>query len=154
MKTKTLFFITLLFHPIWDLCAQTDSNLYNIPSLDIIENNLEETLYDENISADDLLEELEALGTSKPNLNKLDYEVAVRVLELSDYQYYQLQLYLENYGALASIYELDGMDGFGQKERERLQLLAEVAPVPKNSSFFKDFFKKGKSKLLVRYQQV
>ena len=154
MKTKTLFFITLLFHPIWDLCAQTDSNLYNIPSLDIIENNLEETLDDENISADDLLEELEALGTSKPNLNKLDYEVAVRVLELSDYQYYQLQLYLENYGALASIYELDGMDGFGQKERERLQLLAEVAPVPKNSSFFKDFFKKGKSKLLVRYQQV
>ena len=154
MKTKTLFFITLLFHPIWDLCAQTDNNMYNIPSIDIIENNLEETLDDENISADDLLEELEALGTSKPNLNKLDYEVAVRVLELSDYQYYQLQLYLENYGALASIYELDGMDGFGQKERERLQLLAEVAPVPKNSSFFKDFFKKGKSKLLVRYQQV
>lgn len=128
--------------------------MYNIPSMDIIENNLEETLDDENISADDLLEELEALGTSKPNLNKLDYEVAVRVLELSDYQYYQLQLYLENYGALASIYELDGMDGFGQKERERLEQLVVVAPAPEGSSFFKDFFKKGKSKLLVRYQQI
>lgn len=154
MKTKTLFFITLLFHPIWDLCAQTDSNMYNIPSMDIIENNLEETLDDENISADDLLEELEALGTSKPNLNKLDYEVAIRVLKLSDYQYYQLQLYLENYGTLSSIYELDGMDGFGQKERERLERLVVVAPAPEGSSFFKDFFKKGKSKLLVRYQQI
>lgn len=154
MKTKTLFFITLLFHPIWDLCAQTDSNMYNIPSMDIIENNLEETLDDENISADDLLEELEALGTSKPNLNKLDYEVAIRVLKLSDYQYYQLQLYMENYGEIASIYELDGMDGFGQKERERLERLVVVAPAPESSSFFKDFFKKGKSKLLVRYQQI
>ncbi len=154
MKTKTLFFITLLFHPIWDLCAQTDSNMYNIPSMDIIENNLEETLDDENISADDLLEELEALGTSKPNLNKLDYEVAIRLLKLSDYQYYQLQLYLENYGTLSSIYELDGMDGFGQKERERLEQLVVVAPAPEGSSFFKDFFKKGKSKLLVRYQQI
>ncbi len=154
MKTKTLFFITLLFHPIWDLCAQTDSNMYNIPSMDIIENTLEETLDDENISADDLLEELEALGTSKPNLNKLDYEVAIRLLKLSDYQYYQLQLYLENYGTLSSIYELDGMDGFGQKERERLEQLVVVAPAPESSSFFKDFFKKGKSKLLVRYQQI
>lgn len=154
MKTKTLFFITLLFHPIWDLCAQTDSNMYNIPSIDIIENHLEETLDDETISTDKLLEELEELGTSKPNLNKLDYEVAIRVLKLSDYQYYQLQLYLENYGALASIYELDGMDGFGQKERERLGQLAVVAPAPKSSSFFKDFFKKGKSKLLVRYKQI
>lgn len=154
MKTKTLFFITLLFHPIWDLCAQTDSNMYNIPSMDIIENNLEETLDDENISADDLLEELEALGTSKPNLNKLDYEVAIRVLKLSDYQYYQLQLYMENYGEIASIYELDGMEGFGQKERERLEQLVDVAPAPEGSSFFKDFFKKGKSKLLVRYQQI
>jgi len=154
MKTKTLFSITLIFLPIWNLWSQTDSNLYNIRTLDIIENNLEDNLDDENFAPDELLEELEELSGQRPNLNCLGYETAVRLLKLSDYQYYQLQLYLENYGALASIYELDGIDGFGKEERERLQLLAEVAPVPKSSSFFKDFFKKGKSKLLVRYGQI
>jgi len=154
MKTKTIIFITILLLQISKILSQTDSNLYNISNIDIIENNLEDDFDYENFASDELLEELEELSNRRPNLNCLDYETAVRLLKLSDYQYYQLQLYLENYGALASIYELDGMDGFGKEERERLQLLAEVAPAPKNSSFFKDFFKKSKSKLLVRYQQV
>lgn len=154
MKTKTIIFITILLLQVSKILSQTDSNLYNIRTLDIIENNLEDNLDDENFAPDELLEELEELSGQRPNLNCLGYETAVRLLKLSDYQYYQLQLYLENYGALASIYELDGIDGFGKEERERLQLLAEVAPVPKSSSFFKDFFKKGKSKLLVRYGQI
>lgn len=154
MRIKLFFFISLMAFQIWDLSSQTDSSSYGIPSMDILENRLEDALDGEEISADDLLEELEELGTNKPNLNKLSYETAVQILHLSDYQYYQLQLYLENYGEMASIYELDGLEGFGQEERERLEPLVSVARAPEEQAFFKDFFKKGKSKLLVRYGQI
>ncbi len=154
MKTKTIVLIITIILELSSVLAQTDSISYEIPSMDIIENSLEEALDGDELSAEDLLEELEELGTNKPNLNNLSYETAVRALKLSDYQYYQLQLYLENYGELASIYELDGIEGFGQEERERLEPLATVTPAPEKQAFFKDFFKKGKTKMLVRYGQI
>lgn len=154
MKTKTIVLITILSLQTSSILAQTDSSSYEIPSMDIIENRLEDALDDEDISAEDLLEELEELGKDKPNLNELSYETAVRILRLSDYQYYQLQLYLENYCEMASIYELDGIEGFGREERERLEPLVTVDPAPGKQAFFKDFFKKGKSKLLIRYGQI
>lgn len=154
MKTKTIFFIAILLLQISKILSQTDSNLYKISNLDIIENSLEDNMDDENFASDELLEELEELNGQQPNLNCLDYEMAVRLLKLSDYQYYQLQLYLENYGQMASIYELDGIEGFGQEERERLEPLVIVVPAPEKQAFFKDFFKKGKSKMLIRYGQI
>ena len=154
MRIKLILFISLMAFQIWNMSAQTDSISYEIPSMDIIENSLEDALDGDELSAEDLLEELEELGTNKPNLNNLSYETAVRILRLSDYQYYQLQLYLENYGEMASIYELDGMEGFGREERKRLEPLVTVAPAPEKQAFFKDFFKKGKSELLVRYGQI
>ena len=154
MKTKTIILITILLLQASKILAQTDSLSYEIPSIDIIENRMEEALDGEEVSTEDLLEELEELGTNKPNLNNLSYETAIRTLKLSDYQYYQLQLYLENYGEMASIYELDGMEGFGREERERLEHLAIVAHTPERQAFFKDFFKKGKSKMLIRYGQI
>lgn len=154
MKTKTIVLIITIILELSSVLAQTDSISYEIPSMDIIENSLEEASEGDELSAVDLLEELEELGTNKPNLNNLSYEIALRALKLSDYQYYQLQLYLENYGELASIYELDGIEGFGQEERERLEPLATVTPAPEKQAFFKDFFKKGKSKMLIRYGQI
>ena len=154
MKTKTIVLIIPIIFELSSVLAQTDSISYEIPSMDIIENSLEDALDGEDISTEDLLEELEELGTNKPNLNNLSYETAVRILRLSDYQYYQLQLYLENYGEMASIYELDGMEGFGREERERLEHLAIVAHTPEKQAFFKDFFKKGKSKMLIRYGEI
>lgn len=154
MKTKTIVLIITIILELSSVLAQTDSISYEIPSMDIIENSLEEASDGDELSAVDLLEELEELGTNKPNLNNLSYEIALRALKLSDYQYYQLQLYLENYGELASIYELDGIEGFGQEERERLEPLATVTPAPEKQAFFKDFFKKGKSKMLIRYGQI
>lgn len=154
MKTKTIILITISLLQTSKILAQTDSISYEIPSIDIIENSLEEALDGDDISAEDLLEELEEMGTSKPNLNNLNYETALRTLKLSDYQYYQLQLYLENYGEMASIYELDGIDGFGREERERLEYLVIVAHAPERQAFFKDFFKRGKSKMLIRYGQI
>ncbi len=150
---KTLIFLLfylLLFKPLG--LAQSDSTFRTDFLLDEID-NLENTDEDSYIS-EELMEELHELTNTKPNLNDLSYDVAVRILHLSDYQYYQLQLYIENYGQLASIYELDAINGFSPSDRERISALAKVIMTTERQPFFKNFFKKSKQTLLVRYGQI
>jgi len=154
MKTKYLTALLSILIAGYNLHAQFDSVFHSSYSVDEWENILESAPDDENISADDILEDMETWQAGRPNLNKLTYETAIRELELTDYQYYQLQLYLENYGELASIFELDGIDGFGKLERERLQKTTIVAHAQDDSVIWKDFFRKGKNKLLIRYGQI
>lgn len=113
--------------------------------------DLEET---EGVS-EDLLERLEVVQANRaPNLNDLSYEVAVSQLLLSDYQYYQLQLYIETFGQLYSIFELDAIDGFSVEDRLRLARLVTIDPPPKQRPTFKQLLKSGKNVLWFRYCQV
>lgn len=153
MKIKYLLIIWGLMTPLYEALAQSDSLILENHIMDPLESILDNQS-EEEIATESLLEEMEPLETHQPNLNQLAYETAIRVLKLTDYQYYQLQLYLENYGEMASIFELDGIAGFGQKERERLQQMAIVAPVSEDTMNWKDFFKRGKNKLLIRYGQI
>lgn len=108
----------------------------------------------ENVS-EDLLERLDVMQTNrKPNLNELSYEVAVNQLLLSDYQYYQLQLYIENYGPLCSLYELAAIDGFAQEDIPKMAARAVVEPPPEQHPTFRQLLKTGKSMFLLRYGQV
>ena len=136
--------------------AQEDSISIRCADLsDELEEVLDQWDGESEISGE-VLEDLlgEASSGTKPNLNDLHYETAVKVLHLSDYQYYQLQLYLENYGPMATIYELAAIEGYSQRDVERLASLAEVLPVKGKVRLFKDFFSKSRSVLWVRYGQV
>lgn len=114
-----------------------------------------EDLNDEEYVSEDILETMEEILTSsRANLNNLSYETAITVLHLSDYQYYQLQLYIEEYGQLYSIYELDAIEGFTVKDRLRLAVLAVIGPPPKPKPTFKELWKASKSVLWVRYGQL
>lgn len=90
----------------------------------------------------------------KINLNQLDAEVAYNVLHLTDYQYYQLLLYIEKYGELVSIYEVAAIDGFDQNLAEKLSKFVEVKATQKGKNPFVSFFKKSKSNFLIRYRQI
>lgn len=154
MKT---YLITLLFLiPILYMEAQQDSLQEHVQFSDRLENLLE-TLNDETNISEDLLEQLDEWETQtnhRPNINKLSYEVAIEKLHLNDYQYYQLQKYIEEYGALASIYELKIIDGFSAEDVARLSKLVRVENPTGTDRLFDKFFKKSKSSLLIRYQQV
>lgn len=115
------------------------------------ENGSEEVLLSE-----ELLEELDMASehAGAYNLNSLTYDQARTGLRLSDYQYYQLQLYIEEHGALASIYELDIIEGFGAKERERLASSVYARFVSRDAFHWRDLIKKGRSTLLLRAQTV
>lgn len=119
-----------------------------------------ETLVDEedgNIEEleEQLVEEQENREiVSRLNLNQLSPSSAFEILKLTDYQYYQLQAYICDYGELASIYELTSIKGFSIEDLRRLEPYVETHITPKKNHFFKNFFKKSKHSLLVRYAQV
>ena len=138
---------------ILPLFGQQDSLWMLESAIDNYEMQMENLEEMEGVS-EEFLEQLESSQSGKPNLNDLNYEVAINRLLLSDYQYYQLQLYIEEYGQLYSIYELDAIEGFTLKDRLRLAVMAVIAPPPKPKPTFKELWKSSKSVLWVRYGQV
>ena len=106
-------------------------------------------------ASEDLLERLEVSQPNrKPNLNDLSYEVAVTTLHLSDYQYYQLQLYLETYGPMYSIYELAAIDGFSEREMRKLAEKTVIELPAKQRPTFRELMRSSKSVFWLRYGQV
>ena len=104
---------------------------------------------------EEMLEQMEEIhGNGRPNLNNLSYETAVNQLRLNDYQYYQLQLYIERYGQLYSVYELSAIDGFSNEDMRRLFDRVVVLPPPKPRSTFRELLRSSKSVLWMRYGQV
>ncbi len=104
--------------------------------------------------SEDLLENILESAQSKPNINNLPYETAVNLLRLTDYQYYQLQLYIEEQGQLVSIYEIEAIEGFSADDRRRIAPRVRVERVEGKRSFFKNFFAYSRQSLLLRYGQV
>lgn len=148
--------ILLLARPS-PMVAQQDSLS---PPADIVTDQLFESVEDQlsEIEEDaDLSDELEVLLDAvgqRINLNDLSPEVGYTILHLTDYQYYQLQLYIEVYGELSTIYELAAVEGFDRALVERLSSLVEVRPKKKPSRPVREFFTRSRSTLLLRYRQV
>lgn len=164
MKTKFLGFLMLGFaflcFSFGTVSAQNDTAQLPDGSVDALELQLENLYGDGNAEseayvAEDVLEHLEGLDMSvRPNLNELTYEVAVSVLQLSDFQYYQLQLYIERHGPLCSIYELAAIDGFSEEDMHVLALLTRVEPPPKGTRSFRELLKSSRHVFWTRYGQV
>ncbi|MBO7647244.1 MAG: hypothetical protein J6S56_04015 [Bacteroidales bacterium] len=144
---RVLICITICF--LWlSARGQADSLLHleevteEVADLDILSE-------DQDFNGEELLEEMEE-SDGVLNLNELSYSAAMQRLGFTDYQYYQLQLYIEISGPLVSIYELAAIDGFSEKDVERLRMLVKVEAVPAKRSFWRHFFKKSRSTLIVR----
>lgn len=155
MKNKLTIMIMLFFgiqtHDLW---AQMDSIRLMDYTLEDLELQMEDLEVSESVS-EDLLERMDmSLGNAKPNLNDLSYETAMQKLQLTDYQYYQLQLYIEEFGQLYSIYELDAISGFTAADRARLTEIVVIAPPPKPKPTLKELWRARKSVLWLRYGQV
>lgn len=156
MKSTIQFTLMLLtVFTTLSATSQNDSILLQEEIMDQFINRLEEISDNEIVASEELIEELQEQDiSSKPNLNALSYETAVKVLHLSDYQYYQLQLYIENYGQLVSVYELSAIDGFTRSDMEYILSKAIAIPLSEKGNFFKDFFTKSRVSLFTRYGQV
>ena len=152
MKKLLIFGVTVLFP--WVALAQQDSVAPAVEELllELMEERVSEV--EESADFSDEVEQLLRYQFQKINLNDMPAEVAYTLLRLSDYQYYQLQLYIEMYGELVTIYELVAVEGFTRADVERIRDRVEVLPARKGRKLFTDFFRKSKSSLLLRYGQV
>ena len=134
--------------------AQVDSSYLQIEQItDELENSLEQWDGEAALS-EEFVEELYEESPSLINLNDLSYKTAVRKLHFTDYQYYQLQLYIEEHGALVSIYELAAIDGFSDTDVKRLSELVVAQPARQRQNSFRNFFRKSSCNLLVRHGQI
>ncbi|MBP5710693.1 MAG: hypothetical protein J6W84_06920 [Bacteroidales bacterium] len=117
----------------------------------IIEGKLEtvgdETDFSEEIS------ELLVEGKSQSNINSVSAQIAAIKLQLTDYQYYQLQKYIYTYGELVSLYELYAIEGFDKKTVERIIPIIKANPTKRRKPFA-HFFRNGRHELLLRYGQI
>lgn len=133
---------------VWDFDKQNE--LYdNLES--ILEEKMEETV-EENDYADDVSDFLQ-FENGKIDINRLTPEMATSILQLTDYQYYQLQLYIAEHGRLASVYELYAIEGFDRSSVERILPWVQVT-LNREMGSFKASWRYGKHRLLLRYGRV
>ena len=151
---REIFILILILLTVF-LQAQEDSVILRDANItDQLENYLEQ--WDgESALSEEFVEELyEDRSGGKLNLNELSYDKAIKELQLTDYQYYQLQLYIENFGQLVTVHELAAIEGFTSEDVARLLPRVEASPTKERQNIFRDFFRKSKSSLLIRYGQI
>ena len=156
MKNKITFWSMMVIAVLIPTTGFTQQD-----STRLLENTVEswmlqmEDLEDAEVANEEVLEQMENVyENNRPNLNNLSYEVATTRLHLSDYQYYQLQLYIETYGQLYSIYELTAVDGFTNEDMRGLADKVVISPPPKPHPTFRELMRFSKSVLWLRYGQV
>ncbi len=151
---KICFFVLIMLISI-SIYAQVDTVSLGV-ELDLedeverlVESNGEDCDYSE------LVEDLMYYAQHKININNPDYDVLLNVFQLSDYQVYHLQRYLQKYGQIYTIYELALIEGFDRQLAEKLAPYIAIIPVEtKKKRTVKDIFKYGKNTILLRYGQV
>ena len=151
---REIFILILILLTVF-LQAQEDSVILRDANItDQLENYLEQ--WDgESALFEEFVEELyEDRSGGKLNLNELSYDKAIKELQLTDYQYYQLQLYIENFGQLVTVHELAAIEGFTSEDVARLLPRVVASPTKERQNIFRDFFRKSKSSLLIRYGQI
>lgn len=142
---------------LFSLSAQNDTLFGRDNFEDEFLENIEDRLSDsETAEADyaDNQDYLMELQIQKPNLNDMSPEIAATLLQMNDYQYYQLQLYIELYGDLVTIFELAAVEGFSREYAEKIAPYVEVKPSRNPRRLFRSFFRDSQQSLLLRYAQV
>lgn len=146
MKQSVILSILLLLFQ--QLFSQTDT--ITPDRKDWIEDLLE-NIESEEIDLNDELSEYTTNEEMRFNINNLSPDIAYKILKMSDYQYYQLLLYIEKYGELVTLHELKSIDGFSAEYIHLISSYLYVESVrSKRRGFFKSF-KYGKGEVLLRY---
>ena len=134
--------------------AQSDSVMRHHFTEEIWSDQLEELAGDAtDIDLSELIEMDVFFTREKFNINCLSPEVASQILQLTDKQYYQLQLYIEEYGELLSLYELLAIESFSEEDLQRILSFITIDKIPKKNSF-RAIFYRPKQEFLFRYEQV
>ncbi len=103
----------------------------------------------------ELIEDLRYYRENPLNLNFATDDELRKLMFLSNKQIYQLVAYIETYGQLVSIYELQAIEGFDKETIQNILPFVLVSSVkPETRLKLKNVTKFGKHRLIGRYQQL
>lgn len=153
MKILTLLLFLLL--QITDNKAQTDTlTLFEIDPDPIIEGMEYWESIPESVEMTEETEIQTWREHNQWNINQLSADVAIQTLQMSDFQYYQLQKYIDQHGALVTIYELAGIEGFDYPDMLQFIPFLYAKPIKQNHKLFRNFFKHSKHQLIIRNGRI
>jgi DNA uptake protein ComE-like DNA-binding protein len=138
-----------------DVLAQLPDTTKYIGSEEIeqqIENLAERS--DVEMDYSDWVEEMNLLRQRPVNLNSGDENELRRLFFLNDLQISNLLEYTQQYGQLASIYELQVIEGFNEKVVSQILPFVSLSPYIPEKFSLKRAFKYGGTDVMLRYQRV
>ena len=109
---------------------------------------------DNEIDYSDWTEELKLLHERPVNLNSGDENELQRLFFLNELQISNLLEYTRQYGQLASIYELQVIDGFNERVVNQMLPFIALSPYVPEKFSLKKALKYGNTDVMLRYQRV
>jgi hypothetical protein len=150
----SFLFIFMLFCISAVLAQEPDTTKYT--GTEEIEQQIENLAERSDIEIDynDWVEELNLLRERPVNLNSGDENELRRLFFLNELQISNLLEYINLYGQLASIYELQVIDGFNEKVVSQILPFISLSPYVPEKFSLKRALKYGGTDVMLRYQRV
>ncbi len=144
----------LLFSAAHLLAQRPDTTRYT--GAEAIEQQIENLAERSAVETDysDWLEEIKLLKERPVNLNSGDENELRRLFFLNELQISNLLEYTNQYGQLASIYELQVIDGYNEKVVGQILPYISLSPYVAEKFSLKRALKFGETNIMLRYQRV
>ncbi|MDO9258176.1 MAG: helix-hairpin-helix domain-containing protein [Bacteroidales bacterium] len=155
LKLPVTLLVVLLFTCLYDVLAQEpDTTKYT--GAEEIEQQIENLAERSDVEMDysDWVEEMNLLRQRPVNLNSGDENELRRLFFLNDLQISNLLEYTQQYGQLASIYELQVIEGFNEKVVSQIMPFISLSPYVPEKFSLKRALKYGGTDVMLRYQRV
>jgi len=155
LKQSVILLIVLFFTCLCSVSAQVaDTTKYS--GSEEIEQQIENLAERSDVEMDysDWVEEINLLRQRPVNLNSGDENELRRLFFLNDLQISNLLEYTQQYGQLASIYELQVVEGFNEKVVSQILPFISLSPYVPEKFSLKRAFKYGGTDVMLRYQRV
>ncbi len=153
-RCTILIFLSTLFCAAGVLAQVPDTTKYS--GSEEIEQQIENLAERSDVEMDysDWVEEMNLLRQRPVNLNSGDENELRRLFFLNDLQISNLLEYTQQYGQLASIYELQVIEGFNEKVVSQILPFISLSPYVPEKFSLKQAFKYGGTDVMLRYQRV
>lgn len=153
-RYNSLIFLFTLFCIGKVMAQQPDTTKYT--GAEEIEQQIENLAERSDVETDysDWAEEINLLRQRPVNLNSGDENELRRLFFLNDLQISNLLEYTKLYGQLASIYELQVIEGFNEKVVSQIMPFISLSPYVPEKFSMKRALKYGGTDVMLRYQRV
>lgn len=156
MLQRRILFLFVFMFAAFGLVSAQKPDTTNFTGTEQIEQQIENLAEQSDVEADysDWVEEMNLLRERPVNLNSGDENELRRLFFLNDLQIANLLEYTRQYGQLASVYELQVIDGFNEAVVSQIMPFISLSPYVAEKFSLRKALKYGGTDVLLRYQRV